>query len=42
VEVLSCGTCLDYYGLKGELAVGGITNMYAIAEKLSQFRAVVL
>lgn len=42
VEVLSCGTCLDYYGLKEELAVGSVTNMYAIAEKLSQFRAVVL
>lgn len=42
VEVLSCGTCLDYYGLKEELAVGSVTNMYAIAEKLSEFRAVVL
>ncbi|MDN5331435.1 MAG: hypothetical protein PWP45_660 [Tepidanaerobacteraceae bacterium] len=42
VEILSCGTCLDYYGLKNELAVGSVTNMYAIAEKLSEFRAVVL
>ncbi|MCF6096277.1 sulfurtransferase-like selenium metabolism protein YedF [Thermovorax subterraneus] len=42
VEVLSCGTCLDYYGLKEKLAVGSVTNMYAIAEKLSKFRTVVM
>lgn len=28
VEVLSCGTCLDYYGLKGALKVGTVTNMH--------------
>lgn len=31
VEVLSCGTCLDFYQLVPELAVGTITNMYEIA-----------
>ena len=35
VEILTCGTCLDYYKLKETLAVGGVTNMYVIAEKLS-------
>ena len=35
VEILTCGTCLDYYKLKEMLAVGGVTNMYVIAEKLS-------
>lgn len=35
VEILTCGTCLDYYGIKEKLAVGGITNMYAIVEKLA-------
>lgn len=34
VEILSCGTCLDYYYLKDKLAVGGITNMYNIYEKM--------
>mgnify|MGYP000843538489 CR=1 FL=1 len=34
VQVLSCGTCLDYLGLKETLRVGEITNMYAIAETL--------
>ena len=33
VEILTCGTCLDYYDLKDKLAVGGVTNMYDIVEK---------
>lgn len=32
VEVLSCGTCLDYYKLTDKLGVGSVTNMYTIAE----------
>jgi selenium metabolism protein YedF len=35
VEILTCGTCLNYYGLADKLAVGGVTNMYAIVEKLA-------
>ena len=34
VEILSCGTCLDFYGLKDQLKVGGVTNMYVIAETM--------
>ena len=34
VEILTCGTCLNYYGLTEKLAVGGVTNMYVIAEKM--------
>lgn len=34
VEILTCGTCLDYYGLKEKLAVGSVTNMYTIVEKM--------
>ncbi len=33
VEILTCGTCLNYYGLSEKLAVGNVTNMYVIAEK---------
>lgn len=33
VEILTCGTCLDFYGLKDQLAVGGVTNMYDIVER---------
>lgn len=35
VEILACGTCLNYYGLSDKLAVGAVTNMYTIVEKLS-------
>lgn len=35
VEVLSCGTCLDYFKVKNKLMVGGISNMYTIVEKLN-------
>ena len=34
VEILTCGTCLNYYGLTDKLAVGEVTNMYSIVEKL--------
>ena len=34
VDILSCGTCLDFYGLKGEVRVGVISNMYDIAQSL--------
>ena len=33
VEVLSCGTCLQHYGLTDRLAVGEATNMYVIVER---------
>lgn len=29
-EVLVCGTCLDFYGLKEQLKVGEVSNMYDI------------
>ena len=34
VTILTCGTCLDFYGLKEKLAVGSITNMYDIVERM--------
>lgn len=34
VEILTCGTCLDFYGLKDKLQVGDVTNMYVIVEKM--------
>jgi selenium metabolism protein YedF len=36
VEILTCGTCLDYYGLKEKLAVGSVTNMYVIVESMAE------
>ena len=35
VEILTCGTCLNFYGLTELLAVGSVTNMYSIVEKLN-------
>lgn len=35
VEILSCGTCLDFYNLKDKLEVGSITNMYTAVEILT-------
>lgn len=34
VEVLSCGTCLDFYQLQGKLGVGNVTNMYEIVQSI--------
>ena len=41
VTVLTCGTCLDFYGLKEKLAVGSVTNMYDIVERMELARTVV-
>jgi len=35
VEILTCGTCLNYYGLSEKLQVGSVTNMYTIVEKMT-------
>lgn len=34
VEILTCGTCLNFYKLADRLAVGGVTNMYDIVERM--------
>lgn len=34
VEILACGTCLGYFGLTDQVAVGQVSNMYTIAETL--------
>ena len=36
VEVLTCGTCLDYYNLTDKLKTGNISNMYEIVDSLNQ------
>lgn len=35
VEIMTCGTCLNFYGLQDKLAVGIATNMYSIVETLA-------
>ena len=39
--IMTCGTCLDYYGLKEKLQVGIIYNMYDIAEALMNASSVI-
>ncbi len=34
VEIISCGTCLDFLEIQDKLKVGSISNMYTIYEKL--------
>ena len=41
VEVMTCGTCLDFYELKEKLAVGGVTNMYVSVEKMEKASLVI-
>ena len=41
VEILSCGTCLDFFNLKKELRVGELTNMYNIVEAMAKARRTV-
>lgn len=41
VEILTCGTCLNHYGLTDQLKVGEVTNMYVIAEKMTQASLIV-
>ena len=36
VELLICGTCLDYFGLKEKVKVGRVSNFYEITETLLQ------
>jgi len=33
VEILSCGTCVNYYHIQDKLKVGSLTNMYTIVER---------
>ena len=41
VTILTCGTCLDFYGLKERLSVGGVTNMYDIVERMASATTIV-
>lgn len=36
IEVLSCGTCLNHFGIKEKLKAGVISNMFTILDTLSK------
>ena len=35
VEIVSCGTCLDFFEIKSKLRVGSVSNMYDIVDMIS-------
>ena len=41
VEIVNCGTCLDFFKLKDDLQVGSITNMYDIVERMEKAEKVI-
>lgn len=41
VNILVCGTCLNYYKIADELKVGTISNMYEIVEKMQNASKVI-
>lgn len=41
VNIMTCGTCLDFYGIKDTLAVGTVTNMYDIVETMENAKSVI-
>ena len=40
IAILSCGTCLDHYGIKEKLAAGEVSNMFTILDAQSSAGAV--
>ncbi len=41
VEIFSCGTCLDFLGLKDKLLVGKTTNMFEIMQNMANATKIV-
>ena len=41
VEIRTCGTCLNFYGISDKLQVGEVTNMYDIVETMAKASKVV-
>ena len=41
VEIMTCGTCLNFYKLTEKLQVGTVTNMYVIADTMAKAAKVI-
>lgn len=41
VELLACGTCIDYYNLKDKMVVGHVSNMEEIVDYMMKAKSVV-
>ena len=42
VEILTCGACINFFGLNEKPEVGGVTNMYFMVEKLHNARNAII
>ena len=36
IEIIACGTCLDYYHLKEKIGVGRVSNMFEIVTSFNE------
>ncbi len=41
VEIYPCGTCLEFFGLKDKVRIGGVSNMDAIIGELNAAEKVI-
>lgn len=41
VEILCCGTCINFYGLAGQMEAGRVTNMPEIVKVLTEAQTTV-
>ena len=41
VDIVSCGTCLDFFNRKELLQVGTVTNMYDIVERMEKAEKII-
>ena len=41
VRLLACQTCLDYYGIREQIAVGEVSNMLEIVETMNEAEKVI-
>jgi selenium metabolism protein YedF len=41
VDICPCGTCLEYFGLKDKVVVGGVSDMDTIIKELNQAEKVI-
>ena len=42
IEILACGTCLDYFNLKEKIKIGTISNMFDIQNALVNSQKVII
>ncbi|MGD9559846.1 MAG: DsrE family protein, partial [Oscillospiraceae bacterium] len=36
VEIISCGACLNFFGLQDKVAIGSVGNMYDFVTKMNE------